>query len=226
MIVPEFIKNSNKDCNTCKVVSITTHYRNEEIDLVKRKSKTRKYFTWSRRGLEALETYRKIKAGNIPDYSAYKKPNKPVLKPSKQELLDSRPFSHYHNKFVSESFGKVHNELKLAAERNAHEIRIENLTARLKMYQYSLRYRNPKNCKYKIVVWIENEKHKPIIFTEKYVPNVTQAVHEAAKTYNSNMSKYIFYHHTSIYDINNKRPVAIFTRNLIEFKEAVTMCAA
>ena len=40
------------------------------------------------------------------------------------------------------------------------------------------------------------------------------------------MSRYMFYHHTSIYDIENKRPVAIFTRNLIEFKEAVTMCAA
>lgn len=235
MIVPKECKLMSKYYNTCKIYTVTTHYSNDEIDICSRKYRneklykkptTRSYFIWSKRGIEALETYRKIKVGNIPDYSVYKKPNKPVLKLSKQELLDKRPFSTYHNKLISESFGKVHNELKQAAEQTAHEIRIKNLAARLKLYKYSLKFRNSKNCKYKIVVWIEDKKHKPIIFTEKYVPNVTQAVHEAAKTYNSNMSKYMFYHHTSIYDIENKRPVAIFTRNLIEFKEAVTMCAA
>ena len=227
MIVPEFIKNSNKFSNTCKIVKITTHHRNDDIDGIHKKSTVREYFTWSKRGREALEAYRRSK---IPvNYSQYKKPQEKKKPLSKEEKLALIPFSNYHNKLINKAYSteSIENRiLKQAAEAHAHKIAIENLAARLKIHNYSLKYRNSKNCKYKIVVWVENEKHKPIIFTEKYVPNVTQAVHEAAKTYNSNMSKYMFYHHTSIYDIENKRPVAIFTRNLIEFKEAVTMCAA
>lgn len=227
MIVPEFIKNNNKFSNTCKIVKITTHHRNDDIDGIHKKSTVREYFTWSRRGKEALEAYHRSK---IPvNYSQYKKPQEKKKSLSKEEKLALIPFSDYHNKLINKAYSteSIENRiLKQAAEAYAHEIAIENLAARLKIHNYSLKFRNSKNCKYKIVVWVENEKHKPIIFTEKYVPNVTQAVHEAAKTYNSNMSKYIFYHHTSIYDIENKRPIAIFTRNLIEFKEAVTMCAA
>lgn len=227
MIVPKFIKNSNKYSNTCKIVQVTTHYRNSDIDGEYKKSTVREYFTWSRRGREALKAYHRSKTP--VNYSQYKKPQEKKKSLSKEEKLALIPFSNYHNKLINKAYSteSIENRiLKQAAEAHAHEIAIENLAARLKIHKYSLRYRNSKNCKYKIVVWIENEKHKPIIFTEKYVPNITQAVHEAAKTYNSNMSKYMFYHHTSIYDIENKRPVAIFTRNLIEFKEAVTMCAA
>lgn len=227
MIVPEFIKNSNKFSNTCKIVKITTHHRNDDIDGIHKKSTVREYFTWSKRGREALEAYHRSK---IPvNYSQYKKPQEKKKSLSKEEKLALRQYSEYHYKLINQAYSKESAEnrlLKQAASDNAHEIVIENLMARLKIYKYSLKFRNSKNCKYKIVVWVENEKHKPIIFTEKYVPNVTQAVHEAAETYNSNMSKYMFYHHTSIYDIENKRPVALFTRNLIEFKEAVTMCAA
>ena len=227
MIIPEFIKNSNKYSNTCKIVQVTTHYRNSDIDGEYKESTVREYFTWSRRGRGALEAYHRSK---IPvNYSQYKKPQEKKKSLSKEEKLALIPFSDYHNRLINKVYSteSIENRiLKQAAEAHAHEIAIENLAARLKIHNYSLKFRNSKNCKYKIVVWVENEKHKPIIFTEKYVPNVTQAVHEAAKTYNSNMSKYMFYHHTSIYDIENKRPVAIFTRNLIEFKEAVTMCAA
>lgn len=227
MIVPEFIKNSNKYSNTCKIVKITTHHRNDDIDGIHKKSTVREYFTWSRRGREALETYHRSKTP--VNYSQYKKPKEKKQTLSKEEKLALIPFSDYHNKLINKAYSteSIENRiLKQAAEAHAHEIAIENLAARLKIHNYSLKFRNSKNCKYKIVVWVENEKHKPIIFTEKYVPNVTQAVHEAAVLYNDKMSKYIFYHHTSIYDIQNKRPVALFTRNILEFKQAVTMCAA
>lgn len=227
MIIPEFIKNSNRFSNTCKIVKVTTHHRHEDIDGIYKKSTVREYFTWSRRGREALEAYHRSK--NPVNYSQYKKPQEKKESLSKEEKLALRRYSEYHNKLITEAYSeesKGNRLLKQAAMANAHEIAIENLSARLKLYRYSLRFRNSKNCKYKIVVWVENEKHKPIIFTEKFVPNVTQAVHEAAITYNSNMSKYMFYHHTSIYDIKNQRPVAIFTRNLIEFKESVKMMAA
>ena len=227
MIVPEFIKNSNKFSNTCKIVKITTHHRNDDIDGIHKKSTVRKYFTWSKRGREALEAYHRSKTS--VNYSQYKKPKEKKKSLSKEEKLALIPFSDYHNKLINKAYSteSIENRiLKQAAEAHAHEIAIENLAARLKIHNYSLKFRNSKNCKYKIVVWIENEKHKPIIFTEKYVPNVTQAVHEAAILYNDKMSKYMFYHHTSIYDIQNKRPVALFTRNILEFKQAVTMCAA
>lgn len=227
MIVPEFIKNSNKFSNTCKIVKITTHHRNDDIDGIHKKSTVREYFTWSKRGREALEAYHRSKTPiNYSQYKKLKEKNKSL---SKEEKLALIPFSDYHNKLINKAYSteSIENRiLKQAAEAHAHEIAIENLAARLKIHNYSLKFRNSKNCKYKIVVWIENEKHKPIIFTEKYVPNVTQAVHEAAVLYNDKMSKYMFYHHTSIYDIQNKRPVALFTRNILEFKQAVTMCAA
>lgn len=224
MIVPEFVKNSNSSYNTCKIIQVTTHYRNADIDGPYKESTVREYFTWSKRGREAREAYHNSK--KPINYSQYKKPKEKQKTLSKEEKLALRPFSEYHYKLINNAYGRRNSLLEKSIANNKHEITIENLAARLKLYKYSLKFRNSKNCKYKIVVWIENKKHKPIIFTEKYVPNVTQAVHEAAKTYNSNMSKYMFYHHTSIYDIENKRPVAIFTRNLIEFKEAVTMCAA
>ena len=227
MIVPEFIKNSNKFSNTCKIVKITTHHRNDDIDGIHKKSTVREYFTWSKRGREALEAYHRSKTP--VNYSQYKKPQEKKKSLSKEEKLALIPFSDYHNKLINKAYSteSIENRiLKQAAEAHAHEIAIENLAARLKIHNYSLKFRNSKNCKYKIVVWIENEKHKPIIFTEKYVPNVTQAVHEAAVLYNDKVSKYMFYHHTSIYNIQNKRPVALFTRNILEFKQAVTMCAA
>lgn len=223
MFVPEFIKNSN----TCKIVKITTHYRNSDIDGEYKESTVREYFTWSRRGREALEAYHRSKTPI--NYSQYKKPKEKKKTLSKEEKLALRQYSEYHYKLINQAYSKESAEnrlLKQAAEAHAHEIAIENLAARLKIHNYSLKFRNSKNCKYKIVVWVENEKHKPIIFTEKYVPNVTQAVHEAAVLYNDKMSKYMFYHHTNIYDIQNKRPVALFTRNILEFKQAITMCAA
>ena len=223
MFVPEFIKNSN----TCKIVKVTTHYRNSDIDGEYKESTVREYFTWSKRGREALEAYRRSKTP--VNYSQYKKPKEKKQTLSKEEKLALIPFSDYHNKLINKAYSteSIENRiLKQAAEAHAHEIAIENLAARLKIHNYSLKFRNSKNCKYKIVVWIEDKKHKPIIFTEKYVPNVTQAVHEAAVLYNDKMSKYMFYHHTNIYDIQNKRPVALFTRNILEFKQAITMCAA
>lgn len=204
--------------NTSKY--LTHNSSRYEFVLTKRKghivSRRKWIMAWTPMANQIRKRYHETKHGVISKASLYKLPKEKPKKLSKEERYEKLPFSEQHYRIIDNAFGRRNDCLKRVAERAAHEIRIENMHARLKMYQHSLKYRYSKNCKYKIIAYYEDSEHKMRIITEKYVPLFSSVVHDTVNEWNKFFSRCLKgYAYTVVKRIPTNSTMCLFTREIL-----------
>lgn len=167
-------------------------------------------YTWTKEAKDAQEEYHKTKNG-IPAIPA--KPKEKLKKLSKKELLETRSFSGERSLMIAKAFSKVSNALRKMAEKSAHEVKIENMIAKLKQHKLDIQQKNNKNMPYKFTIVYQNDKQQLYDFSTHYVNNKLDVVANIASDMNKKLSKEAEkYHHISVKDnFDNDKVLMIFT---------------
>lgn len=160
-------------------------------------------YRWSIKALQIRKKYHETKNGK----TYLKLPIQSKTKLDKLKLLESRPFSEYHNKLINSLYSQESVSMRIlknSAEEQKHEINIDNMSYKLKAYKSALKLKNPKNVLYKIVSYYEDDKQKVRILSEEFVNNTNyNEINNKVRELNKNLSKYNIYHHTSVKDKND-----------------------
>ena len=154
-------------------------------------------YSWTVEANLKRKRYHETKNGK----SYLRLPIKSKAKPSKLELLNTRPFSEYHYKLIEQAYSQKSKSvqiLKNYAENNKHLVDIENMSYKLKAYKSSLKLKNPKNVLYRIEIYHTDEKQKIKTTSIKYVSNLPEVNYLASL--NRTLSENSNYHHVSVKD--------------------------
>lgn len=154
-------------------------------------------YTWTVEANLKRKRYHETKNGK----SYLRLPIKSKVKPSKLELLKSRPFSEYHHKLIEQAYSQKNKSMQILknyAENSKHLIDIENMSHKLKAYKSSLKLKNSKNMLYKIETYYTDEKQKIKTTSIKHVSNLPEVNYLA--NLNRTLSKDSNYHHVSVKD--------------------------
>lgn len=154
-------------------------------------------YSWTVEANLKRKRYHETKNGK----SYLRLPIKSKAKPSKLELLNTRPFSEYHYKLIEQAYSQKSKSvqiLKNYAENNKHLVDIENMSYKLKAYKSSLKLKNPKNVLYRIEIYHTDEKQKIKTTSIKYVSNLPEVNYLASL--NRTLLENSNYHHVSVKD--------------------------
>ena len=209
------IKRNNiiKDYTNIKNALNTNYVKNEKLytfhdfSLTKRHgkivSRELEKYVWSSKARLTQKLYHLTKNGlpktnnKLSDDLLYVKAQ--IDKDNKQRLLESRPFSYFHNRLIENLYNKRSwKEKTMTAQAKAakHEIELENIAKRLSDYKSSLKLRNPKNLLYKISSYYSDGKQHIKLLSETYVPK--EPTCDEIAELNRSLSVYPFYRHTVV----------------------------
>lgn len=121
-------------------------------------------YKWSREAVETKKDYHNTKNG-IP--AIPKKPTQQKEEKSKQQKLEERKYSEYHNELIQNLYGsnKAERIAYQQAYKAAHEEKIKTVSKQLQENKMSIKLRNMEQRPYKVVIATKTDSNFHISYS-------------------------------------------------------------